>query len=132
MHLTHRRYANNHMRILNNFKRVMAVILSITTCVTSGLVVLANEERAKVVTVNMGSKEIKKLPLVYSDDYFNKSSFQYNNSLATASLALELSGFADTSDYKDQAKHAKQALQQLGFDGIEENVAYKKNQQLIL
>lgn len=126
MHLTHRRYANNHMRILNNFKRVMAVILSITTCLTSGLVVSANEERSKVITINMGSKEIKKLPLVYSDDYFNKSSFQYNNSLATASLALELSGFADISDYKDQAKHAKQALQQLGFDDIEENVAYKQ------
>ena len=114
------------MRMLKNVKRMLAIVLSVTTCLTPGLVVSANGSSNKAITIQMGSSNIKQLPLVYNDDYFNKSAFEYNESLATASLALELSGFADRSDYSNQAKNAKKALGKLGFGDIQENDDYKE------
>lgn len=114
------------MEILKNAKRIIATVLSVTTSFTPGLVVSANAGNNKVITVQCGESALKKLPLVYNDDYFNNSSFEYNESLATASLALELSGFANRSDYTNQAKNAKQALKELDFGDIEENDDYKR------
>ena len=114
------------MRMLKNVKRMIATVLSVTTCLTPGLVVSANGGSNKAITIQIGSSNLKKLPLIYNDDYFNKSAFEYNESLATASLALELSGFADRLDYSDQAKNAKKALGELGFGDIQENDGYKQ------
>ena len=113
------------MSILKNVKRVIAVILSVVTCLTPGLFVSANGGD-KVITIQMGSSNIKQWPLVYNDDYFSKSSFEYNESLATASLSLELSGFANKSSYNNQAVNAKRALKELDFDDIEDNDDYKR------
>lgn len=117
------------MQILKNVKRMTATILSVATCLTPSVFVSANDGN-KVITIQRGEASSKRLPLVYNDDYFSKSSFEYNGSLATASLALELAGFANKSanksDYSDQAKNAKQALEELGFEDIEENDDYKR------
>lgn len=113
------------MQILKTVKKMTAVILSAATCLTPGLFVSA-DGGDKAITIQMGSSNIKKLPLIYNDDYFNTSSFEYNESLATASLALELSGFANKSDYANQAVNAKKALNDLGFDDIKENDDYKR------
>ncbi len=114
------------MKLLKNIKRMIATVLSAATCLTPGLIVSADGGQDRIITIQRGSSQTKKLPLVYNDDYFDKSAFEYNESLATASLALELSGFADTSNYSDQAKNAKQALKQLDFGDIEENSDYKR------
>ncbi len=119
------------MRILKNIKRMIATVLSVTTCLTPGLAVSAEGGKNKAITIQMGPSSINQLPLVYNDDYFDKSAFEYNESLATASLALELSGFAYRSyrsedDYSDQAKNVKQALRELDFGDIQENDGYKQ------
>lgn len=107
---------------------MIAMALSVVTCLTPSLPVSAEGDIA--IGIQRSSSDSNKLPLVYNDDYFSKSSFEYNSSLATASLALELSGFANKSanksDYSDQAKNAKQALNELGFRDIEENDDYKR------
>lgn len=117
------------MRMLKNVKRMIATVLSVTTCLTPGLGVSANSGNNKAITIQTGPLDKNQLPnqlpLVYNDDYFDGSAFDYNESLATASLALELSGFADTSDYADQAKNAKKALGELGFGDIQENDGYR-------
>ncbi len=114
------------MRMLKNVKRMIATVLSVATCLTPGLVVSADGGSDKAITIQTGSSNLKQLPLVYNDNYFDKSAFEYNESLATASLALELSGFADRSDYSNQAKNAKKALGELGFGDIQENDGYKQ------
>jgi len=118
------------MRMLKNVKRMIATVLSVTTCLTPGLGVSANGGNNKAITIQTGPLDKNQLPnqlpLVYNDDYFDGSAFDYNESLATASLALELSGFADTSDYADQAKNAKKALGELGFGDIQENDGYQE------
>lgn len=66
-----------------------------------------------------------KLPYVYSDSYFKNSSSQYNSSLATMSLCLELSAFANKgnvgTDYQHQSKNVKELLANIGFKDIQVN-----------
>ncbi len=66
-----------------------------------------------------------KLPYVYSDAYFKNSSSQYNSSLSTMSLCLELSAFANKgnvgTDYQHQSKNVKELLTNIGFQNIQVN-----------
>ena len=77
-----------------------------------------------------GSDTYDKLPYVYSDLYFKDSAKQYNSSLATMSLCLELSAFADKgslgTDYKNQSKNVKKLLKDIGFKNIEVNSDFEK------
>lgn len=72
-----------------------------------------------------GSDVSNKLPYVYSDAYFKNSSSQYNSSLSTMSLCLELSAFANKgnagTDYKNQSKNVKELLANIGFKDIQVN-----------
>lgn len=76
-------------------------------------------------TFQKGSDTYNKLPYVYSDLYFKDSATQYNSSLATMSLCLELSAFADKgslgTDYQHQSKNVKQLLEDIGFKDISVN-----------
>lgn len=76
-----------------------------------------------------GSDTCNKLPYVYSDSYFKSPSSQYNSSLATMSLCLELSAFANKgnagTDYKNQSKNVQKLLTDIGFKDIEVNVDFK-------
>lgn len=72
-----------------------------------------------------GSDAYNKLPYVYSDSYFKNSATQYNSSLATMSLCLELSAFANKgnlgTDYQNQSKNVKKLLKDIGFRNIAVN-----------
>ncbi len=76
------------------------------------------------------SDTYNKLPYVYSDLYFKDSATQYNSSLATMSLCLELSAFANKgslgTDYKNQSKNVKKLLKDIGFKNIEVNSDFEK------
>ena len=61
--------------MLKNVKRMIATVLSVTTCLTSGLVVSADGGSNKAITIQMESSNINQLPLVYNDNYFDKSAF---------------------------------------------------------
>ena len=80
--------------------------------------------------IKSGGKQDSILPLVYNDNYFSGSSTQYNKSLAAASLALELAGFADHSElgkeYTNQNKNAEDALRKLEFGDIKSNEEYNR------
>ena len=58
----------------------------------------------------------------YTDEYFAQSSYVYNQSLGTMSLAFALSAFG-TGDYKTYSKNAKDLLQKIGCksEAIETN-----------
>ncbi len=77
-----------------------------------------------------GSNKYDKLPYVYSDSYFKNSATQYNSSLATMSLCLELSAFANKgssgTDYKNQSQNVKKLLKDIGFKNIEVNIDFEK------
>lgn len=77
-----------------------------------------------------GSDTYNKLPYVYSDLYFKDSAIQYNSSLATMSLCLELSAFANKgslgTDYRNQSKNVKKLLKDIGFKNIEVNSDFEK------
>lgn len=59
----------------------------------------------------------------YDDNYFRKSSYIYNQNLATMSLCLELSAWNSESEpnYDNKMKNAKDLLGKLGFDGFYHN-----------
>lgn len=54
----------------------------------------------------------------YTDDYFEKSSYTYNHSLATMSLCFAMSAFGSGkgTDYPDKSENAQELLKKLGFD----------------
>ena len=59
----------------------------------------------------------------YDDNYFKESSYEYNQSLATMSLCLDLSAWEseETSDYTRKMKNAEELLNELGFVGFDHN-----------
>ncbi len=59
----------------------------------------------------------------YDDNYFKESSYEYNQSLATMSLCLELSawGSEEESDYTRKMRNAEALLNELGFVGFDHN-----------
>ena len=54
----------------------------------------------------------------YTDDYFEKSSFTYNHSLATMSLCFAMSAFGSGqgTDYANKSENAWELLKNMGFD----------------
>ena len=76
-----------------------------------------------------------KLPYVYSDAYFKNSSSQYNSSLSTMSLCLELSAFANKgnvgTDYQHQSKNVKELLTNIGFQDIQVNQDFEIKSRLL-
>ncbi len=59
----------------------------------------------------------------YDDNYFEESSYEYNQQLATMSLCLELSawGSKEEPDYTKKMKNAETLLNELGFVGFGHN-----------
>lgn len=59
----------------------------------------------------------------YDDNYFRKSSYIYNQNLATMSLCLELSAFGSEAEpnYANKMKNAEDLLGKLGFEGFYHN-----------
>ncbi|MDR1642677.1 MAG: VWA domain-containing protein [Clostridiales bacterium] len=56
----------------------------------------------------------------YSNDYFSKPSYTYNEHLATMSLCLGLAAFGsnDEAEYSKKSVNAQNLLRELGFSGI--------------
>lgn len=58
----------------------------------------------------------------YTDEYFSDSSYNYNQSLCTMSLALAMSAFASSkTDYDNQSVNARNLMKRIGIK--EENIA---------
>lgn len=60
----------------------------------------------------------------YEDEYFNKSSYEYNPSLATMSLCLELSSWGSTEvgeNYARKMKNAEELFTEIGFEDFDHN-----------
>ena len=61
----------------------------------------------------------------YSDNYFAKSAYNYNPSLATMSLSFAMSAFGSSdggqTDYTNKSSNARALLKEMGF--ADENIA---------
>ena len=111
----------NYLSIVISFILIFTVFFNVCGC--------GDENCSEFYSVSgvfqKGSDESSKLPYVYSDSYFKSPASQYNSSLATMSLCLELSAFANKgslgTDYKNQSKNVKKLLADIGFKNIEVN-----------
>ncbi len=60
----------------------------------------------------------------YTDDYFEKSSYTYNHSLATMSLCFAMSAFGSGGgSYANKSQNAQELLKNMGFDSAEIKVS---------
>lgn len=86
---------------------------------------IANELKEINFTYQSGSDYQAKC--YYTNDYFAESSYKYNASLSTMSLAFAMSAFGSSEggqeNYVNKSKNAKQLLQDIGMppEGIETN-----------
>ena len=121
------------MKCLNILKKLAASILTVSFLgALSSFPVFANGGYT-VATINKGKKEYNQFPIVYSDDFFEKEATEYNDQLAAASLALEMSSFsASFGSLRDEHQKPKfrnvfDALEKLGFGEIEANKEYDED-----
>lgn len=111
----------NYLSLVISFILIFTIFFNVCGCGDEN----CSESYSVSGVFQKGSDESSKLPYVYSDSYFKSPASQYNSSLATMSLCLELSAFANKgslgTDYKNQSKNVKKLLADIGFKNIEIN-----------
>lgn len=119
-------------------KRIMAFVLAVSMFVT--LLSPAACEKvsaASTVTSSEGDfyhaseiylTEDFKAKYYYMDDYFAKSSFTYQDSLATMSMCLSMAAFRSNraESYKNKSQNLKALLKNCGFKDFEASDGFKK------
>ena len=96
-------------------KRITAVLMAILMVFTSTVTTFAASKTTKY-TFNWGeyfTQEARTVPCYYSDSYFTKSSSKYNEHLASASMAMALTGTRSV-----KSENAIDALKKIGCKKI--------------